>query len=211
MKLLVSVASARYADSTATMEICCGEGKQTIKWLALAVTQRALHSRPNGTMGNQMHARRGHSQSARMASPRARSCDKTRGFFCVPADVLDEHGHCILPEKLICDVFEDGEQVQVRLAADMQDAYGRPTMPQLRVDRKGVPDVATTSTGVSKFVKQAFLSPRPGDADAAGGSGHGLPTPPGAIPEDADDPFDKANPLAIKHASADHHEDREQR
>ncbi|CAM9719375.1 unnamed protein product [Scytosiphon promiscuus] len=91
------------------MEVMCGEGGQSLRWLALVASQRLQLMQPKGR------------QRLR------ESGDARRGFALPKTVLLKGHGDLDDPHSMISDVLEDGAQVEVVLMDAVEvDDVGAP-------------------------------------------------------------------------------------
>jgi hypothetical protein len=107
----------------------CGEGNQTIKWLALAVGQRISSQLPQGARRSYEH-----------------SVGGIRGGFVVPGEIVC-NGVALDPSSTIKAVFEDGETCTYRPGA----SFSGNSVPNNKPHTCGLP-----STYLSPFAQEAF-------------------------------------------------------
>lgn len=98
MRLKVVVS---YGPQTQTVTVACGEGRQTIKWLATVATQRmARDSAPNGCLRHR----------------EARGCIVPSDALLLPSEVTTDEESFYHPEAKLSDCFVDGQLVHVKVA-----------------------------------------------------------------------------------------------
>lgn len=90
-----------YGPQTQIVHIACGEGRQTIKWLATVATQRmARDSAPRGYLRHR----------------EARQCIVPSDSLLLPSEVWTDEETFYHPEAKLSDCFVDGQLVHVKVA-----------------------------------------------------------------------------------------------